>query len=132
MNLSGKSVKACIDYYGISTDNTLIIHDDLDLPPGRIKLVSRGSAGGHRGVQSVFDYLGSENVPRVKIGIGRPEYGEGIENYVLSPFYKPEKENIEEVINISVHASRLFISKGIVTAMNLINGKKLKPKEEII
>lgn len=132
MNLSGKSVKACIDRYEISTGNILIIHDDLDLPLGRIKIVARGSAGGHRGVQSIIDHLGSGEFPRLKIGIGRPKYGEMTEDYVLSPFYKAEKEYIKEVINISVHASRLFISKGIVTAMNLINGKKLKLKEEII
>jgi PTH1 family peptidyl-tRNA hydrolase len=132
MNLSGKSVKACIDYYGIHTEKTLVIHDDLDLPLGRIKLVSRGGAGGHRGVQSIIDRLGGGNFPRVKIGIGRPKYGEETENYVLAPFYKNEKNRIEEVINIAVQASRLFISEGITEAMNLINGKKLKPKEETI
>ena len=126
MNLSGKSVKACIDYYGISTDNTLVIHDDLDLPLGKIKVVSRGGSGGHRGVQSIIDYLGNGNFPRVKIGIGRPEYGEDIEDYVLSPFYRAEKDNIGEVINISVQACRLFILDSIVTVMNRINGKNLK------
>lgn len=124
MNLSGKSVKACVDYFGISTGNILIIHDDLDLPLGRIKIVSRGGAGGHGGVQSIFDYLGDWNFPRVKIGIGRPKYGEEIEDYVLSPFYKGEKKIIEEIIGISVQACRLFISEGIVTAMNHINRKR--------
>ncbi|MFC1493980.1 aminoacyl-tRNA hydrolase [Thermodesulfobacteriota bacterium] len=126
MNLSGKSVKACIDYYQISTGNILIIHDDLDLPVGKIKVVTKGGAGGHRGVQSVSDYLGGGNFPRVKIGIGRPKYGEEIEDYVLSSFYKIEKDDIEEVINNSVQACKLFILKGIADAMNHINGKNLK------
>ena len=130
MNLSGKSVKACIDCYEIRTGNTLIIHDDLDLPLGRIKLVSRGSAGGHRGVQSVFNYLGSENIPRVKIGIGRPEYGEKIEDFVLSPFYKDEKIIIDDLIGKSIHACRIFIKEGITAAMNRVNSRKTKTYKE--
>ena len=125
MNLSGKSVKACIDYYQISTGNILIIHDDLDLPVGKIKIVTKGGAGGHRGVQSVSDHLGGGNFPRVKIGIGRPKYGEEIEDYVLSPFYKDEKKITEEIIGNSVHACRLFILEGITTTMNRINSKKI-------
>ncbi len=123
MNLSGKSVKASVDRYGIDTGNILVIHDDLDLPPGRIKMVAGGGAGGHKGVQSIFDYLEEGGFPRVKIGIGRPEHGEEIEDYVLSPFYQGEKEIIEEVIGLSIHACRLFISEGIDTAMNHINRK---------
>lgn len=125
MNLSGKSVKACIDYYGINAGSTLVIHDDLDLPLGKIKVVSRGGAGGHRGVQSIIDCLGSEDFPRVKIGIGRPKYGEVTEEYVLSPFYKAEKDIIKSLISMSVQACRLFISKGVVKAMNHVNGQKL-------
>jgi len=132
MNLSGKSVKACADYHGISNDSILIIHDDLDLPLGKIKAVNKGGAGGHRGVQSIIDHLGDTKFPRIKIGIGRPQYGEGIEDFVLSPFYKIEKKITEKVISISVQACRLFISEGIETAMNRINSKKLKFKEETI
>ena len=125
MNLSGKSVKACADYYGIENDCMLIIHDDLDLPFGKIKLVRQGGAGGHRGIQSIYDHFGSKVFSRIKIGIGRPENGEKIEDYVLSPFYESQKKNVKDVINFSIHACDLFLSEGIEIAMNRINGKHL-------
>ncbi len=126
MNLSGKSVKACADHYKIDNDHILIIHDDLDLPFGKIKLVSRGGAGGHRGIQSIFDHFGSKAFSRIKIGVGRPENGEKIEDYVLSPFYESQKETLKDVLNFSIHACDLFLSEGIEVAMNRINGKNLK------
>ena len=121
MNLSGKSVKACADHYEIDKDNILIIHDDLDLPFGKIKLVKQGGAGGHRGIQSIIDYFGSKTFSRIKIGIGRPEYGEKIENFVLSPFYETQKELLKKVIIFSIHACRLYLSEGIDVTMNHIN-----------
>ena len=126
MNLSGKSVKACADYYHIDNSHILIIHDDLDLPFGKIKLVSKGGAGGHRGIQSIFDYFGTTSFSRIKIGIGRPEYGEKIEDYVLSPFYDSQLAALKDIIDFSVHACNLFLSEGIEIAMNRINGKKLE------
>ena len=126
MNLSGKSVKACADHYQVETNHILIIHDDLDQPFGKIKLVSQGGAGGHRGIQSVFDHFGSRTFPRIKIGIGRPEYGEGIEDFVLSPFYGSQKETLKEIISFSIHACNLYLSEGVEIAMNQINGKNFK------
>ena len=128
MNLSGKSVKACADHYQVETNHILIIHDDLDQPFGKIKLVSQGGAGGHRGIQSVFDHFGSRTFPRIKIGIGRPEYGEGIEDFVLSPFYGSQKETLKEVISFSIHACNLYLSEGIEIAMNKFNGNKIEIK----
>ena len=131
MNLSGRSVKACADYYQIDNDHILIIHDDLDLPFGKIKMVSHGGAGGHRGIQSIFDHFESKAFSRIKIGIGRPENGEKIEDFVLSPFYSSQKETLNEVIGFSVHACSLYLSEGIEVAMNRINSKNLKNKEGI-
>ena len=131
MNLSGKSVKACADHYQIETDHILIIHDDLDQPFGKIKLVKQGGAGGHRGIQSIFDHFGSKTFSRIKIGIGRPECGEKIEDFVLSPFYISQKETLKEVIGFSVQACSLYFSEGIEVAMNRINSKNLKNKEGI-
>jgi PTH1 family peptidyl-tRNA hydrolase len=132
MNLSGQSIKACVDSYDIYPGNTLIIHDDLDLPLGKIKVVKQGGSGGHRGVQSIFDHLGNRDFPRGKIGISRPKYGETTEDYVLSPFYKSEKEIIDEVMGISLQVCKLFIQEGIVTTMNRINRNKQKLKEGLI
>lgn len=129
MNLSGKSVKECADYYHIDNNRILIIHDDLDLPFGKIRLVGKGGAGGHRGIQSIFEHFESTSFSRIKIGIGRPEYGEKIEDYVLSPFYDSQLAALKGIIDFSVHACNLFLSERIEIAMNHINGKKIEIKK---
>jgi len=121
MNLSGKAIKACADYYNIKLENILIIHDDLDLPLGKVKLIRQGGAGGHKGIQSVIDFFGSALFPRIKIGIGRPQRGEDIEDYVLSPFYNDQKDIIKEAIPLASLACRLFVLDGLGVAMNQIN-----------
>lgn len=131
MNLSGKSVKACADFYHIETNHILVIHDDLDLPFGRIKVVNNGGAGGHRGIKSIIENLSETAFPRIKIGIGRPEQGELIEEFVLSPFYASQTEILKKVIDLSSKACDLFLSEGIITAMNRINVKKGNNMEDI-
>jgi PTH1 family peptidyl-tRNA hydrolase len=124
MNLSGISVKDCADYYHIESDHILVIHDDLDLPLGRIKVVSHGSAGGHRGIKSIIENLSETAFPRIKIGIGRPEQGEPVEEFVLTPFYAHQNELVKKVIDLSYKACDLFLADGIIKAMNVINSKK--------
>ncbi len=91
MNLSGNAVRLCADYYKIDREHILVVHDDLDLPVGRIKVARQGGAGGHKGVKSIIDHLGGRGFPRIRIGIGRPRYNESTEDFVLSPFYKDHK-----------------------------------------
>ena len=129
MNQSGKSIKGCADFFNIKTEDILIIHDDLDLQVGRIKVVRHGGAGGHNGVQSVIEHLGSRKFPRIKIGIGRPRFGETTVDYVLSPFYNDEKDAMEKVTHVAVMACKLFISEGVESVMNLINCQHLENKE---
>ena len=129
MNQSGKSIKTFADFYNIETRNILVIHDDIDLPAGRIKLVRNGGAGGHKGVLSVIHHLGTKEFVRVKIGIGRPRYGETVEDYVLSPFYPDEKGVMKKVIQLAVRACELFISNGVDSAMNHVNYQNLTNKE---
>jgi PTH1 family peptidyl-tRNA hydrolase len=129
MNRSGCSVSACIYYYGIHTENVLVIHDDIDLPVGRVKVVKQGGPGGHKGVSSLIEHLGTKKFSRVKIGIGRPRYEESIEDFVLSTFYHEEKTIIEEAIQIALEACGLFVSKGIESAMNVINRQNSANKE---
>lgn len=130
MNLSGRSIKACADYYNIKPENILVVHDDLDLPLGKIKVVRQGGSGGHKGVQSVIDHLGGTLFPRIKIGIGRPQLGEAVEDFVLSSFYDDQRETEERIIKRSVKACRLFILGGLVFTMNNINRQNFKYKEE--
>ncbi len=130
MNRSGKSVRSCADYYDIETRRILVIHDDVDLPVGRIKVVRQGGAGGHKGVLSVIEHLGDRQFPRLKIGAGRPRFAENIENFVLSPFYSDEKYVVEEVVRMAIKACELFVLEGIQSAMTRINCLDLVEKEE--
>ncbi|MGD9077635.1 MAG: aminoacyl-tRNA hydrolase [Desulfobacteraceae bacterium] len=126
MNQSGKSIRACVDYFDLRAESILVIHDDIDLPVGKIRIVRGGGAGGHKGVLSVVHHLGTREFQRLKIGVGRPRYnGESIENYVLSPFYSDEKEIIQEMIQLAIRACELFIAHGIDSAMNEINYQNL-------
>ncbi len=125
MNLSGRAVKLYKERYGIMNENILVVHDDLDLPLGRLRIVRDGGSGGHKGVFSIINSLGSKEFARLRIGIGRPRYGEAVEEYVLFPFYKDQLETIERVIDVAVEGCELFVSKGIDYAMNRINPQNL-------
>lgn len=125
MNLSGESVRACAAYYGLETRRILVVHDDLDMPLGRIKVVRGGGAGGHKGVTSIIRHLGSTEFCRVKVGIGRPRYEEAVEAYVLSPFYADERGLVQDVLRLAVNACELFVVEGVESAMNRINCQNL-------
>ena len=129
MNLSGSAVKACADYYDVDRGHTLVIHDDLDLPVGRIKIARKSGSGGHKGVASIVRNLGTEDFPRVKIGIGRPRYGEPVEDFVLARFYKDQREVMERVIQGAVQACALFVLEGVESAMNAINCRNFANEE---
>ncbi len=130
MNLSGESVRACADYYALETSRILVVHDELDIPLGRIKVVRDRGAGGHKGVASVIRHLGSTGFCQVKVGIGRPRYGEAVEDYVLAPFYADEKGLAQEATRVAVNACELFVLEGVESAMNHINRQNLVNKEE--
>jgi PTH1 family peptidyl-tRNA hydrolase len=129
MNRSGESIRASVDYYRIESEKVLVVHDDLDLPVGKIKVAKNGGAGGHKGVMSLVQHLGTKKFARVKVGIDRPRYRELIEDFVLSPFYKDEREIVEEVVRMAVQACGLFVSEGVESAMNVINSQNLTMKE---
>jgi len=121
MNLSGKCVKTCMDSLGVRTEDLLVVHDDLDLPLGRVKAAKKGGAGGHKGIQSLLDHLGTGTFSRVRIGIGRPRMGESVPDFVLSPFYREDKAAVETMVQTAVRACELFVSEGIEAAMNQTN-----------
>jgi PTH1 family peptidyl-tRNA hydrolase len=130
MNRSGKAIKAFVDLYGFEIERVMVVHDDLDLPVGRIKIVKQGGTGGHKGALSIVEYLGSKDFPRIKIGIGRPLRGENIEDYVLGPFYDEQAEIIDVVIGAAAAACGLFVKEGVESAMNKVNRKNFLEKEE--
>ena len=125
MNRSGIGVQACAQEYGIEAGKTLIVYDDLDLPLGRVRVARGGGAGGHKGVSSVIEHVGTQDVPRVRIGIGRPGERETVEEYVLSPFRAEEEEGALRVIQLGVQACEVFVVEGVDAAMNAINGQNL-------
>jgi PTH1 family peptidyl-tRNA hydrolase len=131
MNLSGASVRAFAEYHRLDPGDILVVHDDLDLPVGRIKMARGGGAGGHKGVQSVIHHLGTDRFCRAKIGIGRPRHGEAVETYVLRPFYGDEKDIMDRVTELAVRACELLVSQGVEAAMNDVNCQHLGDKEEM-
>jgi PTH1 family peptidyl-tRNA hydrolase len=129
MNRSGHSIKACLDFYRLKTEQIIVVHDDIDLPVGRIRVVKKAGSGGHKGVISIIDHLGTLDFTRIKVGIGRPRYGEAMDTYVLSPFYEDERELMDKAILMAIHACELILTDGVASAMNHINGQNLADKE---
>ncbi|MBI5026158.1 MAG: aminoacyl-tRNA hydrolase [Nitrospirae bacterium] len=120
MNKSGIAVKALLKTYGLAEKNLIIIHDDIDMEPGRLRVRAKGSSGGHRGVQSIIDIIGTKNFIRLKIGIGRSSEIPP-EEFVLEPFKAEEKEIIKESIERVVDAITFILTHGIDAAMNKLN-----------
>lgn len=121
MNRSGLAVYYLVKHYRPALKNVLVVHDDVDLDVGRIKIVRRGGAGGHRGVESVIYYLESNGFNRIKIGLGRPRYNEPIEDFVLSPIYDDQQSEIKDVLHLVTKAIESFILDGVESAMNNFN-----------
>ena len=128
MNLSGEAVSGVLRFYKAKPESLVVLHDDLDLPLGRIKWMERGSAGGHHGIESIIDALGSPELVRLRLGIGRPDNvsdpnGAGAD-YVLSRFGKGEKELVEAEVAEASESVLFFLKNGLNATMNQFNRKK--------
>jgi len=129
MNLSGRSVSLLVKKFNVSLNDLLIIHDDLDLPLGKMRIRQGGSSGGHKGIGSVITDLGSPNFIRIRVGIGRPIITEGVAEiseadiitYVLSDFTPHEKQAITQVMPSVSEAILCILTDGPVAAMNRYN-----------
>jgi peptidyl-tRNA hydrolase, PTH1 family len=121
MNLSGRVVGSLLKKFDIPANRMLVVHDDLDLPCGRIKLAQRSGAGGHRGVLSIIEHLGHRDFPRLKLGIGRPQRGESVEQFVLQPAYADESAVYQDMIFQGVEAVQVVVADGLAAAMNRFN-----------
>jgi PTH1 family peptidyl-tRNA hydrolase len=120
MNLSGRAVKKWITKENIASINLLVIYDDLDLPLGKIKILPKGGAGGHKGMLSIIESLGTTEFPRMKLGIGKPSNGSVID-YVLSPFLDEEKAKVIKVLEISSSALEDILNLGLFKTMTKYN-----------
>jgi PTH1 family peptidyl-tRNA hydrolase len=123
MNRSGPPVLRLLAYYGISSSDLLVIHDDIDLAFGRIKIKEKGGHGGHKGVKSLMEALGNGDFPRLRIGVGRPERGGDVVQHVLEPFSDGEIEQLDGVLDRAAEAAVTIISQGAKFGMNRFNRK---------
>ncbi len=126
MNLSGNAVASFIQQLNIPLSDLLVICDDLDLPLGRIRIREKGSAGGHRGIQSIIDNLNSQDFPRIRVGLGRPpeiRSEDEVAAFVLSEFTPDEQPLVTEAVARVAEALEIILSRGIAEAMNRFNQK---------
>ena len=120
MNLSGEAVRAVMDYYKIALDDILIVYDDLSLELGKIRFRQNGSDGGHNGIKSIIQHLGTQNFARLKIGIG-PQPNIPAEVFVLQNFSKEELESLKEVISTAKAGIDCYFNEGMASAQNKFN-----------
>jgi PTH1 family peptidyl-tRNA hydrolase len=122
MNLSGQSAQGLIHFYKLELSNVLIAHDDLDLPFGAIRMRPAGGPGGQKGVASTIEQLGTKEIPRLRLGIGRPPGRMDAAAYVLQDFSKDEMQELSSILDRAADAVLTFVADGLDKAMNQFNG----------
>ncbi|RLJ81300.1 aminoacyl-tRNA hydrolase [Planococcus citreus] len=122
MNLSGECIGPLMDYYNVDMEDIVVIYDDLDLPAGQLRLRQKGSAGGHNGIKSLIQHLGTQQFNRMRIGISRPPAGMKVPDYVLAKFNAEEKPLMQEAVGKSADACNYWLSKPFIEVMNEYNG----------
>lgn len=122
MNLSGRSVNPALHFHRLSLQDLIVIHDDLDIPFGRVKLKDGGGHAGHNGLRSLMQELGGGQFARIRVGVGRPLHGEAAD-YVLSPFTRDEQVILPRIVDGAVDILELLLAEGLPKAMSLSNNK---------
>ncbi len=130
VNLSGLSMRDVLVHYRGSLRDLIVIHDDLDLDFGRIRIKKSGGHGGHKGVQSILDTMGGRDFIRLRVGIGRPRASVDVTDYVLQPFDQKEKADLGHVLSRSVKAVEMILLEGVEKAMNVFNTAALCEKKD--
>ena len=124
MNLSGKSVLQLSAYFNIPPQRIIVLFDDISLDPGRLRIRSNGSAGGHNGIKSIISEIGSQDFPRVKIGVGaKPHPEQDLADWVLSSFSSAEEKLLQPALENAANAVLSIIEKGVEAAACRYNGK---------
>jgi PTH1 family peptidyl-tRNA hydrolase len=121
MNLSGESAGPAAGFYKIGTDRVIVVHDELDLELGKVRLKKGGGAGGHNGLRSLIQHLPDPEFIRVRVGIGRPPPAWDGADYVLSKFTKAERESVEQAVKQAADAIEAVLTHGLSRAMNTFN-----------
>ncbi len=128
MNRSGQAIRAVTDWYKLPPESVLVIYDDMDLPCGKIRLRLSGSAGGHNGMKSAIAHLKTQNFPRLRIGIGKPQNAISSDDptavsHVLGRFSSAETKLMSEVLQLVVECAQLSLKQGVEKAMNSCNSR---------
>jgi len=122
MNLSGRSVAAALRYLPVEPPDLVVVFDEMDIPSGKLRLRRAGGHGGHNGLRSIIEQLGSSDFPRIRVGIGRPPAGREPTGHLLSRVGADERERYEATIGLAVDALDMVIAQGFEAAMNRYNG----------
>lgn len=122
MNLSGRSVMQALQFYKLKPESLLVVHDEIDLPLGTVRLKQGGGHGGQNGVRSIMEQLGNGAFPRLRLGVGRPAHGDA-SSYVLGNFTPPEMEVFARVLDGALEMLETALDEGIPKAMSLYNNK---------
>ena len=123
MNLSGEAVRQAVDFYKVAPDHVLVISDDTSLAVGRLRIRKGGSAGGHNGLKSIIQHLGSDQFPRIKVGVGeKPHPDYDLADWVLGKFVGEDKKTIDAAVKRAADAVECIIADGCDKAMNRFNG----------
>lgn len=130
MNESGRAVGPLMSWYKLAPEDLIVVHDDMDIPAGTIRIRRKGSAGGHNGMKSILYHVGDENFPRLRIGIGRPLPGWTVVKHVLAPFSEEDVPKIREAIAYLLPALECVVTDSVDLAMNRYNPKKQKAKKK--
>ena len=125
MNLSGESVAPLAKYYKLPLESILVVYDDMALPLGRLRLRERGSAGGHNGLQSIIQHFGTQEIPRLRLGIGGPANDPSWVGHVLGAFREEERPLVESSVRQAAEAVGHIQTKGFTSAMNYYNQQPL-------
>lgn len=126
MNLSGQAVSALVRFHKVPLERLLVLHDDLDLPFGTLRMRPGGGAGGQKGLTSIIERLGTQDFPRLRLGIGRPPGRMEAADYVLQDFSVSEKDVLPALLSLASKATLTFLTAGIEQAMNQYNGELSK------
>ena len=124
MNLSGESVRAAADFYKIDHEHIIVMYDDIDLDVGKLRVRAKGSAGGHNGIKNIIAHLGTQEFPRVRIGVGAKPDRMDLADYVLGRFPQVEQSVMEDAFKEAAEAAAAIVEDGIDAAMNRFNRKK--------
>ncbi len=132
MNLSGAAVVPFMRFHKLEPAEVLVIHDDLDLPFGRVRVRTGGSSGGQNGIKDITSQLGTDGFVRLKMGISRPPKDWSVPNWVLSNFAPEELAMLKQLIQIGADTAEFIVKEGATEAQNKFNSTDLRPKPEII